>query len=145
MQETKVTAAEAMEDDDEEEGYVKVGTRFYRVTMRPSGAGGAVAHRRRLHYLESCYLCKESIACDRDVFMYKGDAAFCSEDCRDEQMDMDEALHAAARRHRLLQRAPASSSQAVAEAAASTRPPPVMLRRPTIANLAARNPPVAAS
>ncbi|XP_066371412.1 uncharacterized protein [Miscanthus floridulus] len=156
MQETKVTAAEAMEDDNDEEGYVKVGTRFYRVTMRPSGAGGAVARRRRLHYLESCYLCKESIACDRDVFMYKyvrashraidrGDAAFCSEDCRDEQMDMDEALHAAARRHRLLQRAPASSSQAVAEAAASTRPPPVMRRRPTIANLAARNPPVAAS
>ncbi|CAD6335385.1 unnamed protein product [Miscanthus lutarioriparius] len=134
-----------MEDEEEEEGYVKVGTRFYRVTMRPSGAGGAVARRRRLHYLESCYLCKQSIACDRDVFMYKGDAAFCSEDCRDEQMDMDEALHAAARRHRLLQRAPASSSQAVTEAAASTRPPPVMRRRPTIANLAARNPPVAAS
>ncbi|CAD6341280.1 unnamed protein product [Miscanthus lutarioriparius] len=135
-----------MEDDEEEEGYVKVGTRFYRVTMRPTGAGGAVV-RRRLHYLESCYLCKESIACDRDVFMYKGDAAFCSEDCRDEQMDMDEALHAAARRHRLLQRAPASSSSslAAAEAAASTRPPPVMRRRPTIANLAARNPPVAAS
>jgi len=77
----------------------------------------------------------------------RGDAAFCSEDCRDEQMDMDEALHAAARRHRLLQRAPASSSSslAAAEAAASTRPPPVMRRRPTIANLAARNPPVAAS
>lgn len=78
---------------------------------------------------------------------HRGDAAFCSEDCRDEQMDMDEALHAAARRHRLLQRAPAASSfQAAAEAAASTRPlPPVMRRRPTIANLAARNPPVAAT
>lgn len=146
MQETKVTAAEAMEDDEEEEGYVQVGTRFYRVTMRPTGGGGgAVARRRSLHYLESCYLCKESIACDRDVFMYKGDAAFCSEDCRDEQMDMDEALHAAARRHRLLQRSPASSSQAAAEAAPSTRPSPVMRSRPTIANLAARNPPVAAS
>lgn len=78
MQETKVTAAEAMEEDDEaEEGYVQVGTRFYRVTMmRPTGgvsAGDAVAprRRRRLHYLESCYLCKESIACDRDVFMYR--------------------------------------------------------------------------
>uniref|UniRef100_A0A804PTF3 FLZ-type domain-containing protein n=1 Tax=Zea mays TaxID=4577 RepID=A0A804PTF3_MAIZE len=76
----------------------------------------------------------------------RGDAAFCSEDCRDEQKDMDEALHAAARRHRLLRSPSASSSsQAAAEAAASTRPPPVMRRRPTIANLAARNPPVAAS
>jgi hypothetical protein len=56
-----------MENDEEEEGYVKVGTRFYRVAMRPSGA----VARHRLHYLESCYLCKESIARDRDVFMYK--------------------------------------------------------------------------
>lgn len=72
MQETKVTVAEAMEDEEEEEGYMQVGTRFYRVTMRPTGGGGgAVARRRSLHYLESCYLCKESIACDRDVFMYK--------------------------------------------------------------------------
>ncbi|KAG0516205.1 hypothetical protein BDA96_10G342200 [Sorghum bicolor] len=152
MKETNKVTAEAMEEEEEEEEeerYVKVGTRFYRVTMRPNGGGGAgdavARRRRRLHYLESCYLCKQSIACDRDVFMYKGDAAFCSEDCRDDQMDMDEALHAAARRHRLLQRSPASASSQSSQAAASTRPPPVMRRRPTIANLAARNPPVAAS
>lgn len=77
MQETKVTApaAEAMEEDDEEEeGYVKAGTRFYRVTMRPSVVGGnaiVACRRRRLHYLDSCYLCKQSIACDRNVFMYR--------------------------------------------------------------------------
>uniref|UniRef100_A0A0A9FSB7 FLZ-type domain-containing protein n=1 Tax=Arundo donax TaxID=35708 RepID=A0A0A9FSB7_ARUDO len=72
--------------------------------------------------------------------MYKGDAAFCSEDCRQDQIDMDEALDAVARRHYLL-RMP-SSGDVRAEAASR---PPMLRRRPTIANLAARNPPVAAS
>ncbi|WVZ78505.1 hypothetical protein U9M48_026207 [Paspalum notatum var. saurae] len=133
-------------DDEEEERYVKVASRFFRVKRSPRGdyAGGL-----HYHYLGSCFLCKASIACDRDVFMYR-DAAFCSVDCRDDQMDMEEALHAAARRHRLLlQRTPPSSSSSsssspVAEAASFSRTP-VMRRRPTIANLAARNPPVAAS
>ncbi|CAL5040857.1 unnamed protein product [Urochloa decumbens] len=113
--------------------YVQVASRFFRVKPR----GGVTSSGQRLHYLESCFLCKESIACNRDVFMYKGDAAFCSDDCRQEQMDMDEALNAVARRHRLL----SSSSSPAAEASR----PPAMRRRPTIANLAARNHPVAAS
>ncbi|PAN22364.1 hypothetical protein GQ55_4G014400 [Panicum hallii var. hallii] len=122
---------------EEEERYVQVASRFFRV--KPRGGGGA-----NPHYLGSCLLCKESIACNRDVFMYKGDAAFCSDDCRQEQMDMDEALQAVARRHRLL-RAPSSSSSSPAADAASSSRPPAMRRRPTIANLAARNPPVTAS
>ncbi|RLN12492.1 hypothetical protein C2845_PM09G24390 [Panicum miliaceum] len=121
---------------EEEERYVQVESRFFRVKTR--GGGGA-----NLHYLGSCFLCKESIACDRDVFMYK-DAAFCSDDCRQEQMDMDEALQAVARRHRLLRAPPPPSSSPAADAAAASRPP-AMRRHPTIANLAARNPPVAAS
>ncbi|CAN6192718.1 unnamed protein product [Urochloa humidicola] len=118
----------------EEEQYVQVASRFFRVKPRAGGEGVA-----RLHYLESCFLCKETIACNRDIFMYKGDAAFCSDDCRQEQMDMDEALNAVARRHRLL-----SSSSSSSPAAEASRPP-AMRRRPTIANLAARNHPVAAS
>ncbi|CAN6220086.1 unnamed protein product [Urochloa humidicola] len=118
----------------EEEQYVQVASRFFRVKPRAGGEGVA-----RLHYLESCFLCKETIACNRDVFMYRGDAAFCSDDCRQEQMDMDEALDAVARRHRLR----SSSSSPAAEASSSR--PPAMRRRPTIANLAARNHPVAAS
>ncbi|KAF8687029.1 hypothetical protein HU200_043310 [Digitaria exilis] len=115
----------------EEERYVQVASRFFR--LKPAGDDVP----RRLHYLEQCFLCKGTIAGNRDVFMYKGDAAFCSDDCRQEQMDMDDALHAVARRHLVM---PSSS----AEAAASSRPP-VMRRRPTIANLAARSRPVVAS
>lgn len=51
----------------EEERYVQVASRFFRV--KPGDGGdGAVAS---LHYLGSCFLCKETIACNRDVFMYK--------------------------------------------------------------------------
>ncbi|KAF0903671.1 hypothetical protein E2562_029048 [Oryza meyeriana var. granulata] len=123
----------------EEERYVEVASRFYRVKPVTGGGGG-----RRLHFLESCFLCKRSIAGDRDIFMYRGDAAFCSDDCRQEQMDMDETLEAVARRHRLLCKPSTSPASAEATAAAPVRPP-MMHRRPTIANLAARTPVAATS
>jgi len=43
------------------------------------------------HFLESCFLCKKPLADNRDIFMYRGDTPFCSEECRQEQIDMDEA------------------------------------------------------
>lgn len=131
MQETTSTTSSAMEEEEEEERYVKVASRFFRVKTMSSCPP---------HYLESCFLCKKTIACNRDIFMYKGDAAFCSEDCRLDQMDMDEALDAVARRYRLL----SSTSKHASLGDASPRPT-TMRRRPTIANLAARNPPVAAT
>uniref|UniRef100_A0A0E0LFN2 FLZ-type domain-containing protein n=1 Tax=Oryza punctata TaxID=4537 RepID=A0A0E0LFN2_ORYPU len=124
---------------EEEERYVEVASRFYRVKLGAGGGGGG----GRLHFLESCFLCKSSIAGDRDIFMYRGDAAFCSEECRQEQMDMDEALQAVARRHRLVSKP--SASPASAEAASTPARPPMMHRRPTIANLAARTPVAATS
>jgi hypothetical protein len=44
--------------------------------------------------LDACFLCKRDMASDRHLFMYRGDAAFCSEDCRQEQVDMDAVLAA---------------------------------------------------
>lgn len=42
------------------------------------------------HFLEACHLCKKPLH-NRDIFMYRGDTPFCSEECRQEQIDMDEA------------------------------------------------------
>jgi hypothetical protein len=39
--------------------------------------------------LDSCALCAKHLARDSDVFMYRGDTPFCSEDCRYEQMQLD--------------------------------------------------------
>ncbi|XP_058104145.1 FCS-Like Zinc finger 1-like [Magnolia sinica] len=43
------------------------------------------------HFLHACHLCKKPIGENKDIFMYRGDTPFCSEACRQEQIDMDEA------------------------------------------------------
>ncbi|KAJ0716412.1 putative Zf-FLZ domain, FCS-Like Zinc finger/3 [Helianthus annuus] len=43
------------------------------------------------HFLDACFLCKKMLGHNRDIFMYRGDTPFCSEECRAEQIDIDEA------------------------------------------------------
>ncbi|KAF4404266.1 hypothetical protein G4B88_014722 [Cannabis sativa] len=43
------------------------------------------------HFLEACFLCKKHLGDNRDIFMYRGDTPFCSEECRAEQIEIDEA------------------------------------------------------
>ncbi|XP_010524451.1 PREDICTED: uncharacterized protein LOC104802506 [Tarenaya hassleriana] len=43
------------------------------------------------HFLESCSLCRKPLGLKSDIYMYRGDTAFCSEDCRQEQIESDEA------------------------------------------------------
>jgi hypothetical protein len=39
--------------------------------------------------LDACALCAKRLARDSDVFMYRGDTPYCSDDCRHEQMRLD--------------------------------------------------------
>ncbi|KAL2528215.1 hypothetical protein Fot_20816 [Forsythia ovata] len=41
-------------------------------------------------FLRTCGLCNLSLAPGRDIYMYRGDKAFCSEECREQQMKQDE-------------------------------------------------------
>lgn len=41
-------------------------------------------------FLRSCFLCKHRLVPGRDIYMYKGDSAFCSLECRQQQMNQDE-------------------------------------------------------
>ncbi|KAI4303293.1 hypothetical protein MLD38_038942 [Melastoma candidum] len=43
------------------------------------------------HFLAACFLCKKQLGNNRDIFMYRGDTAFCSEECRQEQIYMEES------------------------------------------------------
>ncbi|WOL06117.1 hypothetical protein Cni_G14849 [Canna indica] len=43
------------------------------------------------HFLDSCSFCGKRLARNRDIFMYRGDTPFCSEECRQEQIAIDEA------------------------------------------------------
>ncbi|XP_057503597.1 FCS-Like Zinc finger 6-like isoform X1 [Actinidia eriantha] len=42
------------------------------------------------HFLRSCSLCDRRLVPGRDIYMYKGDSAFCSLECRQQQMNQDE-------------------------------------------------------
>ncbi|KAF8651722.1 hypothetical protein HU200_063237 [Digitaria exilis] len=54
------------------------------------------------HFLESCFLCRKPLASNRDIFMYRfaplprpcaaRDIPFCTEECRREQIEMDEEM-----------------------------------------------------
>ncbi|KAK4433909.1 FCS-Like Zinc finger 15 [Sesamum alatum] len=41
-------------------------------------------------FLDHCFLCKHKLLPAKDIYMYKGDRAFCSVECRCRQMFMDE-------------------------------------------------------
>ncbi|XP_022894746.1 uncharacterized protein LOC111409076 [Olea europaea var. sylvestris] len=41
-------------------------------------------------FLRTCGLCNRRLAPGRDIYMYRGDKAFCSQECREQQMKQDE-------------------------------------------------------
>lgn len=41
-------------------------------------------------FLKACGLCKRRLAPGRDIFIYRGELAFCSMECRQQQMNQDE-------------------------------------------------------
>ncbi|XP_055821153.1 FCS-Like Zinc finger 1 [Solanum dulcamara] len=43
------------------------------------------------YFLDACFLCKKRIGDNSDIFMYRGDTPFCSEECRQQQIEKDEA------------------------------------------------------
>ncbi|KZV48926.1 hypothetical protein F511_09714 [Dorcoceras hygrometricum] len=40
--------------------------------------------------LKSCHLCHKTLTLDKEVYMYRGDLGFCSVQCRERQMFLDE-------------------------------------------------------
>ncbi|KAL7591878.1 FCS-Like Zinc finger 3 [Lactuca sativa] len=42
------------------------------------------------HFLEACTLCSKPLGQNSDIFMYRGNTPFCSQECRQEQMGIDE-------------------------------------------------------
>ncbi|MED6219031.1 hypothetical protein PIB30_032162, partial [Stylosanthes scabra] len=41
-------------------------------------------------FLFACSLCKRRLVPGRDIYMYRGDSGFCSQECREQQMKQDE-------------------------------------------------------
>ncbi|GFP91032.1 hypothetical protein PHJA_001247200 [Phtheirospermum japonicum] len=43
------------------------------------------------HFLDSCFLCQKQLSQNSDIYMYRGNTPFCSQECRQEQIEMDES------------------------------------------------------
>ncbi|KAF5466281.1 hypothetical protein F2P56_016222 [Juglans regia] len=41
-------------------------------------------------FLKTCQLCNKKLSLDKDVYMYRGDQGFCSIECRNRQIVLDE-------------------------------------------------------
>ncbi|KAK8710677.1 hypothetical protein V6N13_145990 [Hibiscus sabdariffa] len=46
--------------------------------------------RRQPHFLQASFLCEKLLGGNKDIFMYRGDMPFCSEECRYKQIAIDE-------------------------------------------------------
>ncbi|KAL1533150.1 hypothetical protein AAHA92_33075 [Salvia divinorum] len=53
-------------------------------------------------YLKVCNLCFKPLDFDKDIFMYRGDLGFCSMECRERQIYMDETKEMEANTQRIL-------------------------------------------
>ncbi|KAL2234844.1 UNVERIFIED_CONTAM: FCS-Like Zinc finger 17 [Sesamum indicum] len=53
-------------------------------------------------YLKSCHLCHKPLCLDKEVYMYMGDLGFCSVECRERQIYLDEMKEIEASTHRIL-------------------------------------------
>ncbi|KAH9313978.1 hypothetical protein KI387_022605, partial [Taxus chinensis] len=42
------------------------------------------------NFLDACYLCRRRLSHEKDIYMYRGDEAFCSEECRYQKIMSDE-------------------------------------------------------
>ncbi|CAI8602939.1 unnamed protein product [Vicia faba] len=47
-------------------------------------------HSFSLNFLSFCYTCKTHLQHTKDIFIYKGEKAFCSQECRNQEMMLDE-------------------------------------------------------
>ncbi|XP_058770901.1 FCS-Like Zinc finger 8-like [Vicia villosa] len=47
-------------------------------------------HSFSLNFLSFCYTCKTHLQHTKDIFIYRGEKAFCSQECRNQEMMLDE-------------------------------------------------------
>lgn len=60
-----------------------------RGTLRRNSCDYA-AEASTASFLKTCGLCQRRLAPGRDIFMYRGEIAYCSVECRQQQMNQDE-------------------------------------------------------
>ncbi|KAL4023833.1 hypothetical protein IC575_017601 [Cucumis melo] len=60
-----------------------------RKNLSPAAFNKDIDHRSSDHFLRSCTFCRRRLSPGRDIYMYMGDTAFCSAECREQKMKED--------------------------------------------------------
>ncbi|XP_066319245.1 FCS-Like Zinc finger 3-like [Miscanthus floridulus] len=60
-------------------------------TRRVSRGNAEAGELHHHHYLDACFRCGRHLGGNKDIFMYRGDTPFCSDECRQQQIEADEA------------------------------------------------------
>lgn len=68
--------------------YTLTRTESFPQTVNPWGPGAQMVEPA--HFLRACFLCKRRLGNGRDIYMYRDDRAFCSVECRHQQILIDE-------------------------------------------------------
>ncbi|XP_062220358.1 FCS-Like Zinc finger 3-like [Phragmites australis] len=55
-------------------------------------SGGYFAGAETAAFLKACGLCNRRLGPGRDTFIYRGEVAFCSQECREKQIEYDERV-----------------------------------------------------
>ncbi|XP_062192924.1 uncharacterized protein LOC133896352 [Phragmites australis] len=65
----------------------------FKQMVRPRATVTAASSRHAVScsFLKACSLCRRELSPNKDVYMYRGDQGFCSEECRWQQILVDEA------------------------------------------------------
>ncbi|KAH7289805.1 hypothetical protein KP509_30G019400 [Ceratopteris richardii] len=84
----------------------------FAVQSHDAGAEAA-GSMYRASFLENCHFCKRRLKPGRDIFIYRGDSAFCTEECRQRQILKDE-MRADPKKGRRASASPASETAVAA-------------------------------
>ncbi|KNA08617.1 hypothetical protein SOVF_160990 [Spinacia oleracea] len=84
------------------------------------------------HFLESCHLCKKPLGGNRDIFLYRGDTPFCSEECRQEQIDIDESKEKNRKMKALRSKKEANKSSSANSSSSPSKTPSYPFRTGTV-------------
>ncbi|KAJ7558608.1 hypothetical protein O6H91_04G049800 [Diphasiastrum complanatum] len=61
-------------------------------SIADQSAGTHTACFAPMDFMKACFLCKSKLGQGLDIYMYRGDRAFCSADCRHQQIVFDERV-----------------------------------------------------
>ncbi|KAG7031708.1 Protein MARD1 [Cucurbita argyrosperma subsp. argyrosperma] len=80
------------------------------------------------NFLRDCSLCSRPLVPGRDIYMYRGDRGFCSDECRQQQMKQDERREKCS-----LASKKAAAKAAVVSSSAAVVPPQISGKGETVA------------